>query len=100
MTREEIMQLNTNYLNNCESEHKMNELFAYVLKLQKHEQEPKWILVSERLPVEYGTYLICTDDGYVSTIIYDRSMGWLLSAKIIAWMPLPQPYEVESEESE
>ena len=31
MTREEIMQLNTDYLNGCESEHKMNELFSYVL---------------------------------------------------------------------
>lgn len=39
MTREEIMQLNTDYLNDCESEHEMNELFYYVLELQKHEQE-------------------------------------------------------------
>lgn len=35
MTREEIMQLNTDYLNGCESEHKMNELFSYALS-----QEP------------------------------------------------------------
>lgn len=40
MTREEIMQLNSDYLNGCESEHKMNELFEYALELQKHEQEP------------------------------------------------------------
>ena len=40
MTREEIMQLNTDYLNDCESEHEMNELFYFVLELLKHEQEP------------------------------------------------------------
>lgn len=34
MTREEIMQLNTDYLNGCESEHKMNELFNYALEQQ------------------------------------------------------------------
>lgn len=34
MTREEIMQLNTDYLNGCESEHKMNELFSYALEQQ------------------------------------------------------------------
>lgn len=39
MTREEIMQLNTDYLNDCESEHEMNELFYYLLQLQEHEQQ-------------------------------------------------------------
>ena len=39
MTREQIMQLSTDYLNDCESEHEMNELFYYVLELQKREQE-------------------------------------------------------------
>lgn len=58
-----------------------------------------WIPVSERLP-EKGTYLICTDDGYIATIMYDRDMGWLLSSNIIAWMPLPQPYKAESEDKE
>ena len=41
MTREEIMQLNTDYLNGCESEHKMNELFSYAL-----EQQPCDVAVS------------------------------------------------------
>lgn len=38
MTREEIIQLNTDYLNGCEREHKMNELFEYVLELKKQER--------------------------------------------------------------
>ena len=56
----------------------------------------KWIPVSERLPDDGETYLICTDEGYIATIMYDRSMGWLLGANIIAYMPLPEPFkEVE-----
>lgn len=60
-----------------------------------------WIPVSERLPEDdYGTYLICTDDGYIATIQYDRSIGWLLDSNIVAWMPLPEPYKAESEVEE
>ena len=63
------------------------------------EKPNKWIPVSEKFP-EDGTYLICTDDGYIATIMYDRSMGWLLSANIIAYMPLQQPYKAESDGEE
>lgn len=61
-------------------------------------EHPRWISVSERLP-EDGTYLICTDYGYIATIMYDRSMGWLLDSNIIAWMPLPEPYSKDKEET-
>lgn len=73
-----------------------------VLKAYADGQEsmkPCWIPVSEKMPEE-GTYLICTDKGYIATIMYDRSMGWLLDANIIAYMPLPQPYKAESEGKE
>ena len=55
MTREQIMQLNTDYLNGCESEHKMNELFSYAL-----EQEPT---VQEK-QAESEKYQKAFDDGY------------------------------------
>ena len=47
MTREEIMQLNTDYLNGCESEHKMNELFSYVLEQEMKETEMPCVSVQE-----------------------------------------------------
>lgn len=47
MTREEIMQLNTDYLNGCESEHKMNELFSYTLS-----QEPCDDAISREAVIE------------------------------------------------
>lgn len=65
------------------------------------EKTERWIPVSEKLPEDdCETYLVCTDKGYIATIMYDRSMGWLLDANIIAYMPLPQPYKAESEDKE
>lgn len=122
MTREKIMQLNTDYLNNCESEQEMNELFYYVLELQKYEQETGWIPVSERLP-EDGTYLVTVErvageprietksfakdlhrvDGFdfpkhkCGWYDYDSEYGYWEDTDVIAWKPLPQPYTAESE---
>lgn len=75
------------------------EMNIQLLPSVSTEKTGRWIPVSERLPEDdCKTYLVCTDDGYIATIIYDRSMGWLLSANIVAWMPLPQPYEPQESE--
>lgn len=63
------------------------------------EQEPKtwhWILVSERLPEEDGEYLVTTINGDVDIYVF-HTWG-AKSPKVIAWMPLPEPYKAESEE--
>lgn len=55
-----------------------------------------WIPVSERLPEEDGGYLVSLKQGYVTTAFWSgNSQKW---EKITAWMPLPEPYKVESEE--
>ena len=64
----------------------------------------RWIPVSERLPEEETTVLICTDQGDIdASRIFSYSDGtweWFASSwcygEIIAWMPLPEPY-IESE---
>lgn len=60
--------------------------------------EPHWIPVTERLPEEDGTYIVCLDDGsvfeydYISTWWEDGA--WEYCGKdVIAWMHLPEPYE-------
>ena len=70
--------------------------------------EQKWIPCSERLPEEYGNYLITTHDGNVDIGTIDPKKKYVWSAcdsdgfywlrDVLAWMPLPEPYREESEE--
>lgn len=65
--------------------------------------EPHWIPCSERLPEEYGNYLITTYDGDVDIGSIDPSRKGVWSAcdadgfywlrNVIAWMPLPERYQ-------
>ena len=64
--------------------------------------EPKWIPCEERLPEESGMYLCTCNDGYDNRTTFvkyqKRFSRWDLTGtrsywKVIAWMPLPKPYE-------
>lgn len=69
--------------------------------------ELKWIPVSERLPEEYGNYLVTTHDGNVDIGTIDpknKNMwtacdadGFYWLGNVVAWMPLPEPYREEGE---
>ena len=80
--------------------------------------QPRWIPVTERLPDKGGPYL-CTVQGYVGKttylriavfqtdiyveydieehkpgfIDYDSECGFYEVTKVLAWMPLPEPWE-------
>ena len=75
------------------------------------EQEPKWIPVSERLPEDEQEILFSTKTGRVHSGKYhdddsanqwyshrDKCRAW--NNVVSAWMPLPEPYKVEPQESE
>ena len=66
-----------------------------------------WIACSERLPKEYGDYLVWWTDitrgQYYEIVEYEPSNGWIgdipqaVEGKysVIAWQPLPQPPQGE-----
>ena len=68
----------------------------------------KWIPVSERLPEKDGRYLVCMSWDYHNMDVLIWADGWncirringkvsrkseIDGAEIIAWMPLPEPWE-------
>ena len=76
--------------------------------LPSAQPEQRWIPCSERLPEQYGNYLISIhgeDEPDIGTINPNDKRGWSLcdangfhwasDKKLIvtAWMPLPEPYK-------
>lgn len=56
----------------------------------------KWIPITERLPNKSGRYLVSYDSGYVAMALYYESVskwGSTTTERIVAWMPLPEPYK-------
>ena len=58
------------------------------------EPERKWIPVSERLPKEKKYVLVTTiDDDMKVSWVTDVNYWWNIGrGKVIAWMPLPEPW--------
>lgn len=66
-----------------------------------------WIPCSERLPEKHGYYIVQTDGSRNNVIDIAEyglfwhnmklDMMWHKASKIIAWMPLPEPYKKEGE---
>lgn len=72
-----------------------------VKKASSIQSEQRWIPVSERLPEEYGIYLITKEEvGWnmeackTIDIAYFET-DWHKADKVLAWMPLPEPYRGE-----
>ena len=77
-------------------------------------QEPRWILDSERCPEKTGRYLITYYNRYQDTtetqeaffVEEDDEFKWYdtteieITLAVIAWMPLPEPYEPQESEDE
>ena len=107
MTTIEILsELRSNY--NCfdEQEEPVYRALSEAIRAVSTQPEPQWIPCSERLP-EYdgGTYLVtdyCEQIGrkriHVSYCYMNKDGFWSdvpLGYKVIAWMPLPEPYKEE-----
>ncbi len=120
-TAHPAMQL-SNY-GKCAREHRQLAEWLKELKRLKRQMSSSkdlnsWIPVSERLPKDEEYVLVCYSNGdirtayyYIDTSVYETEFedscdtGWydyteefMLDQDVIAWQPLPQPYNMESEE--
>lgn len=63
------------------------------------EQEPRWIPVTERIPEDKQRVIVTRKSGtvgYISWNTWWNEQTNYHNDKVIAWMPLPQPYNRES----
>lgn len=111
MTREEAIEiLNTydvNFHNEDGKKIRADKICAaFDMAVKALEREQRWIPVSERLPKKFESVLVCfKSQGGMTQIVSERltnmdgSNRWSALGGIepIAWMPLPEPYKVESE---
>lgn len=55
----------------------------------------EWISVRERLPEQYGLFLIADDKGNMEVASWTKQFGWFSGGnrvkRVTHWMPLPDP---------
>lgn len=98
LTPDQIRQVDEPYREKCEE---VNRLRA---ELAAERQKHRWIPVEERLPDKSGAYIVTARDGDLAHVTFckwqTRYKRWDLTGsraywKIIAWQPLPEPYQPE-----
>ena len=70
------------------------QLAEWLTELQKRREADRWIPVSERLPDKNGNYLVCLNNGEITTDIFEEEelfMGFW--GYMTAWKHLPEPYK-------
>jgi hypothetical protein len=86
----------------CADEH--IQLAGWLIELKQLREQTRWIPCSEKMPEEMGTYMTTIDYGEHGLVAgqryyYGKGLKWNDEC-VIAWMPLPEPYEAEMEGEE
>ena len=94
-----------------------DDILEFIERQPTVEQQPRWIPCSERLPEDDVYVLISKKPSPISGNKFsvtigmryinrrskkaewrDSGFGYLSDDKVLAWMPLPSPYQEEGEE--
>lgn len=100
------------------SEESHTAMMMAIDALSSSEKPNKWISVSEGLPEKDSDVIVCCENGGMEVAYYHiddtyyptqyadlNETGWFnenddaLYFEPIAWMPLPEPYKAESEDT-
>ena len=108
MTREEAIDILVNATFSDEWQGNEDLTTAYHMAIEALEQEPKWIPINERLPEEHKRVIVSDVFGVYIGEFIDTEESWggkhfinehgMHSKSVTAWMPLPEPYKVRSDE--
>lgn len=104
----EIALSNAVEYENCAAEHE--QLVAWLEELAERREADKWISVKEKLPEEYGNYLVLTSENNIDFGTFNTHFGsWSMcdadgfywagqrGIRINHWRPLPKAPESEEQ---
>ena len=98
-----IMTHEIGFLENAIKEKSKADFIALCADESSSKNPNKWIPVSEGLPEEKDYCLCCDKDGYMTIgFVSIGSKEWCfdddeIDIDVVAWMPLPKPYQAERE---
>lgn len=102
ISRQAVLKIYNEWFNSCNIANKKESPKAQINALPSVQPKSGWIPVSEKLPEKGGDYLVTTKwkgsysgDVYTETnmaVYREKEKEWDC-AKVIAWQPLPEPYE-------
>lgn len=84
------------------------QLAEWLKELKQLREQTRWIPVNEELPEDGEEVLTCSTVGFIEIqslenpydVYWENQKGdWTDFDEVIAWMPLPEPYKAESEET-
>lgn len=101
-----LSELRNKYSLFDEKEYKYYHALSEAIKAVKKQEQDRWIPVTETQPKKSGDYFVTIEycgKKYVdicSFIVCGSNDSFWTYQNVIAWKPLPEPYQEENDETE